>query len=104
VIIHTVTRPAPNRRRSNSPPEVVGYRQSCYGSHTVAQEEIVKATRRKKTYNLDAQLIERARRIFDVKTDTEAIQRALEKTIEDREIERALDRLLTEGRFRTVYR
>lgn len=64
----------------------------------------MKATRRKKTYNLDAQLIERARRILDVKTDTEAIQKALEKTIEDREIESALDRLLAEGRFRTLYR
>ena len=64
----------------------------------------LKSTVRKKTYNLDAELIEKARRLFDVKTDTEAIRRALQKTIEDREVEDALERLLREGRFRRVYR
>ena len=57
----------------------------------------------KKTYNLDAEMIERVRRLFDARTETEAIQRALRKAIDDREIEDALDALLRQGRFR-VYR
>jgi hypothetical protein len=64
----------------------------------------VKPTVKKKTYNLDEEMIDRVRRLFSVKTDTEAIQKALEKTIEDHEAENALDRLLKEGRFRTIYR
>ena len=64
----------------------------------------MKATVKKKTYNLDEGMIEKARRLFNVKTDTEAIQRALQKTIDDREMEESLDRLIKEGRFRTVYR
>lgn len=64
----------------------------------------MKATVRKKTYNLDGEMIERVRRLFNAKTDTEAIQKALQKAIEDREIQDSLDRLLKEGRFRTVYR
>lgn len=59
---------------------------------------------KKRTYNLDGEVIEKVRRIFQAKTDTEAIHKALRKTIEDREIEQALDRLLREGRFRNVYR
>ena len=59
---------------------------------------------RKRTYNLDGEMIERVRRLYDAKTDTEAIQKALRKAIEDREIEDALDALLRAGRFRTVYR
>ena len=58
----------------------------------------------KKTYNLDGEMIERVRRLFDAKTDTEAIQKALRKVIDDREVEDALDALLRTGRFRTVYR
>jgi hypothetical protein len=64
----------------------------------------VKANVKKKTYNLDAEMIEAVRRLFDAKTDTEAIQRALRKAIDDREVEDALDVLLKEGRFRTLYR
>jgi Arc/MetJ family transcription regulator len=64
----------------------------------------VKANVKKKTYNLDAEMIETVRRLFDAKTDTEAIQRALRKAIDDREVEDALDALLKEGRFRTLYR
>ena len=64
----------------------------------------MKSTIRKKTYNLDVDLIEKARRFFDVKTETEAIRRALEKSVEDREIEDALERLLRDGRFRQIYR
>ena len=64
----------------------------------------MKAAVKKKTYNLDEEMIEKARRLFNVKTDTEAIHRALQKTIDDREVEESLDRLIKEGRFRTVYR
>ena len=59
---------------------------------------------RKKTYNLDSRVIAAARRVFSAKTDTEAIQKALRKAVADREIEDSLDRLLREGRFRTIYR
>ena len=64
----------------------------------------MKGSVRKKTYNLDAAMIEKVRRLYEAKTDTQAIQRALQKAVEDREIEDALDALLKEGRFRTVYR
>jgi hypothetical protein len=64
----------------------------------------MKATVNKKTYHLDEALIEKVRHLFNVKTNTEAIQKALEKTLDDREIEKSLDRLLKEGRFRTIYR
>jgi hypothetical protein len=62
------------------------------------------STAKKKTYNLDEALIDSARRVLDARTDTEAIQRALRKVVEDAEIERALDALLRDGRFRTVFR
>ena len=64
----------------------------------------MKTTIKKKTYNLDGEMIEKARRLFNAKTDTEAIQRALQKAVEDQEIEGALDKLLKQGRFRTIYR
>ena len=64
----------------------------------------MKAGVKKKTYNLDGDIIEKVRRLFNAKTDTEAIQQALSKAVENREIEESLDRLLKEGRFRTVYR
>ena len=64
----------------------------------------MKAGVKKKTYNLDGDMIEKARRLFNAKTDTEAIQQALRKAVENQEIEESLDRLLKEGRFRTVYR
>ena len=64
----------------------------------------MRAGLKKKTYNLDSGMIETVRRLFDAKTDTEAIQRALRKAIEDREVEGALDTLLKEGRVRTLYR
>ena len=59
---------------------------------------------KKKTYNLDAEMIEKVRRLFNAKTDTEAIRAALRKAVEDREIQESLDALLREGRFRTIYR
>ena len=64
----------------------------------------MKATVKKKTYNLDEEMIDKVRRLFNVKTDTEAIQKALHKTVDDREIAESLERLLREGRFRTIYR
>ncbi len=64
----------------------------------------MKATVKKKTYNLDEAMIHKVRRLFNVKTDTEAIQKALQKTVEDREIEESLDRLLRGGTFRKIYR
>jgi Arc/MetJ family transcription regulator len=59
---------------------------------------------KKKTYNLDEDLIERARRALDAKTDTDAINRALQRTVDEREIEQRLEALLRAGRFRTLYR
>ncbi len=64
----------------------------------------MRATIKKKTYNLDAEMIEKVRRLFNAKTDTEAIRAALRKAVEDREIQESLDALLREGRFRTIYR
>ena len=58
----------------------------------------------KETYNLDGQMIEKVRRLFDVRTETEAIHKALAKVVEDREIEESLNNLLKEARFRTIYR
>jgi len=64
----------------------------------------MKATVKKKTYNLDEQMISKVRQLFNVKTDTEAIQKALQKTLDDSEIEEALNKLLKEGRFHAIYR
>ncbi len=64
----------------------------------------MKATIRKKTYNLDEAMIDKVRRLFNAKTDTEAIQKALHKTLVDIEIQESLDKLLRRGRFRVVYR
>ena len=68
------------------------------------KEPHTSGTVKKKIYNLDGDMIERVRRLFNAKTDTEAIQTALRKAIEDREIEESLDRVLREGRFRSIYR
>ena len=73
-------------------------------SISYVQEVEMKGSVRKKTYNLDGAVIEKVRRLYDARTDTEAIRRALQKAVEDREIEDALDALLREGRFRTIYR
>lgn len=59
---------------------------------------------KKKTYNLDSEKIEKVRRLFQAKTDTAAIHKALEKTLENEEIEQSLDALLRKGHFRTLYR
>ena len=64
----------------------------------------MKSSARKKNYNLDEQLIGKVRRLLNVKTDSEAISKALSKTLEDDDIQRSLDKLLRKGRFRVVYR
>lgn len=64
----------------------------------------MKPTIKKKTYNLDVEILEKARRVLQARTETEAIEKALEKTIRDSEIQDSLERLLREGRFRTIYR
>jgi hypothetical protein len=56
---------------------------------------------RKKTYNLDERLIHKARRLFNARTDTEAIRMALQKSVG---IQRALNKLLRLGRFRVIYK
>ena len=43
----------------------------------------MKAGVKKKTYNLDGDMIEKVRRLFNAKTDTEAIQQALRKAVEN---------------------
>jgi Arc/MetJ family transcription regulator len=64
---------------------------------------VAKSAVKKRTYNLDGQLIARARVVTGARTDTEAIQLALRKTIEDAELEHALDALLRQGRFKKIY-
>lgn len=59
---------------------------------------------KKKAYKLDAEMIKKVRRLFNAKTDTEAIHAALRKAVDDREIQESLDALLREARFRTIYR
>lgn len=59
---------------------------------------------KKKTYNLDEALIVRARKVLDARTDTETIQRALRKVVDDAAIEAALDAVLREGRFKTTFK
>jgi Arc/MetJ family transcription regulator len=58
----------------------------------------------KKKNKLDGQTVAAARRALKTKSDTEAIHKALQKVVTDREIEDALDRMLREGGFRTIYR
>jgi len=62
------------------------------------------STAKKRTYNLDGELIGLARHVLDARTDTETIQRALRKVVDDAQLERALDALLKEGHFRSIYR
>jgi hypothetical protein len=63
-----------------------------------------KSAVKKKTYNLDGEMVEKVRKLYNVRTETEAIRKALVKAVEDQEIEESLDGLLKEGRFRTIYR
>ncbi len=60
----------------------------------MSRSRVGKAGITKKTYNLDGNMIERVRLLFNAKTDTEAIQKALSKAIEDQKIEEAFSKLL----------
>jgi hypothetical protein len=57
---------------------------------------------KKRTYDLDGEVLERVRRATQAKTDT--THRALQKTLDDRGIEEALESLLRAGRFCILYR
>lgn len=63
----------------------------------------MKAAIKKKTDTPDGEMMEKARKLFNVKTDAEAIQKAIQKSLEDQEIQETLDELLEKGRFRTIY-
>ena len=54
---------------------------------------------KKKTFNLDETMIERVRRLYGLKTETEAIHRALEKVLLEAQVENTLRDFLKEGRF-----
>lgn len=71
-----------------------------YGPYRMPMAGVAK----KKTYNLDEALIVSARRVLDARTDTETIQRALRKVVDDAEIEAALDAVLRKGRFKTTFK
>ena len=64
----------------------------------------MKTAARKKTDNFDQDTVSKVRRHFNVKTDSEAIRRALSQALEHVEIQHALDKLLRKGRFRVIYR
>ena len=64
----------------------------------------MKPAARKKTYRLDGKAVAAARRALNAKNDTEAIHKALQKVVADLEIEHALDKMLRQGGFRTIYR
>ena len=70
----------------------------------MSKSRVSKAGITKKTYNLDGNMIEKVRLLFNVKTNTEAIRKALSKAIEDQKIEEAFNKLLKEGQFRTIYK
>ncbi len=58
----------------------------------------------KKMSNLDKKTIDKIRKPFGVNTAAGLIQKALQKTLDDQEIQESLDKLLREGRFRAIYR
>jgi len=62
----------------------------------------MKLTVKKKAYSLDSALIEKARRLFCAKTETEAIQKALQKVIDDQKIQDSLVALLKEGHSQAI--
>lgn len=54
----------------------------------------------KKTLNLNQEKIEQVRRLFGVKTETEAIHLALDRMLSEAQIENSLRDLLRKGKFR----
>jgi hypothetical protein len=53
---------------------------------------------------LDKKKIDKIRRPFGANTAAGPIQKALQKILDDQEVQESLDKLLSEGRFRTIYR
>jgi len=60
------------------------------------------AVAKRKSLPVDARLLERARRLLKKASDAEAVRQALEEAIANREVERALTKLIREGRGRFV--
>lgn len=54
---------------------------------------------KKKTLNLDEDKIERVRRLFGLKTETEAIHLALERILLEAQVENTLRDLVRKGHF-----
>ena len=54
---------------------------------------------KKKTLNLDEEKIEKVRRLFGLKTETEAIHMALERILQEAQVENSLRDLLRKVRF-----
>jgi len=54
----------------------------------------------KKTFNLDSDKIEQVRRLFGVKTETEAIHLALDRALLEAQVENTLRDLLKKGTFK----
>lgn len=60
------------------------------------------ATKRRTSILVDEALLKRARRVLRASTNTEAITRALQEALANKEIERTLGDLLRKGRGRFV--
>jgi len=60
------------------------------------------ATKRRTSILVDESLLKRARRVLRASTNTEAITRALQEALANKEIERTLRDLLRKGRGRFV--
>lgn len=58
----------------------------------------------KKTLNLNQEKIEQVRRLFGVKTETEAIHLALDRILLEAQVENSLRDLLRKGRFKSYRR
>lgn len=60
------------------------------------------ATKRRTSILVDEALLKRARRVLRASTNTEAITKALQEALANKEIERTLRELLRKGRGRFV--
>ena len=57
---------------------------------------------KRKSLPVDAGLVERARRVLKSPSEADAVRQALEEAVANREIERALTKLIRQGRGRFV--
>ena len=57
---------------------------------------------KRKSLPVDAALVQRVRRVLKSASDADAVQKALEEALANREIERTLIKLIREGRGRFV--